>query len=654
MNFRFKYLLLIGLFFGTAYAGQSQNTIIELSTNKVVVSGQTYFLHVVKEKQTLFSICKAYGVELSSVLKCNYKTEPVVKIGEVLRIPISNSNVAVAPILVKKEDAKFYYHVVKKGDTLFSLYKTYGVSIDDIRGVNPTLEENLTIGSVVKIPKAEKIKEVKSVPQHDNKYYYYVIKEGDTEYSITNKFLLKLKTFRKLNPEIKGKPLVVGGWVRIPRYLVPPEYFVEKKIVAEIPEQEITEADKFVDESYGKGNIQNKIKIGLFLPLFLDANDSINQFITYRDTLEIITERNPKVLYSKSKDFLRFYQGILLSVDSLRNEGLSIDLHVFDTERSVEKVNKILSGIQYINFDFFIGPIYSNTFPVVAEFAQSKKIPIISPLSGKNAELKTNPYVIQLNTSIESICENISEYVCSNFEMKNMVVIHPENFKHLNEYKLVTDIERKLFEDGKYWDSGDLNYQKISFDNFGLSGIERLLCDTCENIIIIPSTDQPIVENIITNLNVLSHQYDFRVMGFPVWQRYNSMDAELFYNLNLSVLSPYFVDYKRNEIESFVGLFRKRFGCEPNDFSFRAFDLCRYFSLAVGKFGKEFPEHLNDSKTKLLQSAYYFKRESDFGGLENVGAHFVNYSRDFKIRHHISAPPENNREDVLIKKSFEY
>ncbi|PKQ62034.1 hypothetical protein BZG02_13930 [Labilibaculum filiforme] len=633
MHYFFRSILLICLLVGAVHVTKAQTTTVELSNNKVVVGGQTCFLHLVKEKQTLFSISRAYGVDLAVILQVNRKTEATVKIGEVLRIPVVDAETVLSPVLVEKEDNNFFYHIVKKGDTLFSLYKKYEVEMALIKAANPEMGESLRLGTIVKVPKIVKKPQVSTVPKHDKNYYYYVIKQGDTESSISRNFSMNLRKFKKLNPKLKSTALKIGDWVRIPRYLVPPEYFVEKKVVKDSVVKKYEQLESVVSEVVPIPVSQKKIRIALFLPLYLNANDSINRSVSYRDTFEIVTERNQRILYSKSHDFIRFYQGVLLAVDSLQKEGLSIDLHVFDTEKSVERVQGILAGLQYTDLDFMIGPVYQNTFSIVADFAQRRRIPIISPLSPKNSELTTNPFVIQMNTSIQSICGAISDYVCFDLDTKNLVVVHPDRYEHLNEFQLVTDIERNMFVKGKYWENGAMTYKKISFDEYGLVGIERMLSDTCENVIIVPSTKQPYVENIISNLNVLSQRYDIRLMGFPVWQRYNSLDAELFYNLNLSVITPYNIDYKEDKVDLFVSDFREKFKCEPNDFSFRAFDLCRYFSKAVGAYGSSFPDHLNEVKLDLLQSNFHFKRVNAFGGLENQGVHVVNYSRDFKIRH---------------------
>ncbi len=98
MRYFFRSILLICLLIGAVNFTKAQTTNVELSNNKVVVGGQTCFLHLVKEKQTLFSISRAYGVDLAVILQVNRKTEATVNVGEVLRIPVVDSETVLSPV----------------------------------------------------------------------------------------------------------------------------------------------------------------------------------------------------------------------------------------------------------------------------------------------------------------------------------------------------------------------------------------------------------------------------------------------------------------------------------------------------------------------------------------------------------------------------
>lgn len=633
MRFSHRGVLLLVLCMLPSFYGQAQQVVVEKSVNKVVIQGTRYYLHEVKQKETLFAICKAYRVTIQEVMLINSMDGRDLRIGQILRIPQVSQSPLKAPQIIKKEDANYLYHVVRKKETLYSLAREYKVAQQDIITANPGCESGLNMGAVIRIPKigaGQKETKVITTPKEDKYYFYHKILPGETQYFIARKYGMKLRKLRRLNPELKSSPLKEGGWVKIPIALKPVEAepvekVMEREITEEVDSLPVVEKAPFVKIS--------KIKLALLLPFYLSENDSINSTITFKDTISVALATGNRVIYPRSKNFIRFYQGMLIALDTLKKQGLSVDLHVYDTQHSVERVREIFSGDELSKVDLIVGPVYGNTFDVAADFAAQYEIPIVSPLSPKNNSLNNNPFVFQLSPSLSTICKKMAKYVTQTPHNQNLVVVHPKRYKHLNEYQLVDRVEKDLFTQGRVWSENKVVYNKISFDEDGLFGIMGALSDTCENVVLIPSTSQPIVDNIVTNLNVLSKSYRIRLMGFPVWQRYTSMDPENFYSLNLNILSPYYIDHNAPGVESFVKHFRNEFRAEPNDFSYRAYDLCLYFCNALSSFGKDFSEHLSDIDSKLLQGYFQFERVGNFGGFENRGFHIVSYQRDYQIHH---------------------
>ncbi|MCT4616338.1 MAG: LysM peptidoglycan-binding domain-containing protein [Marinifilaceae bacterium] len=656
MNNLTKHIILLFLCALTNLTYAQDNT-IKKSTQKIIIGGKRYIIHKVEEGHTLYAISKLYNVRIEDLLKANNREKPEISKGEFLKIPISNSNVRLSEIYSKK-DHSYLYHTVAKGETLYSISKKFSISIEDLKKHNPGLSNSLKLGQRINIPRLDQISQRKQQkPKAKKKIFLYNVKQGDTEYSISNKFSLKIKKFRKLNPQLKGRSLQIGEWVNIPKYLVPESIIKkaeqeEKKELEKSKKQktdtvaihqiennqyqnQVSYTDNQEDEKeiVEQINLLNKkdVKIAMFLPLYLKKNDSIQN--NYKKIHGKQRSFSSKIIYGKSKDFLRFYQGVMTAVDTLINQGYSVDLDVFDTERSNFIVRRRLLEITDKDYDFIIGPVYPNTFDIVSEFAAQKEIPIISPLAGKSNNIDTNPYIIQLNLSTKSLCGKLSNYVCSDYQKKNLIIVHPENYKHLSESDLVTNIEQKLFEDGDFWKNEEAGFQKIAFDNKIITNLKHTLKDSCENLILIPSSKQSTVENIITNLNVMAQDYDIRVVGFPIWQRFNSIEPDIFFNIKLSVYSPYYINYQDQRVEVFLNKFREKYSCEPTDFSFRGYDMFNYFTRFVCKYGKEALKQLPKYNHNGLQSNFIFERISENGGFENIGGYLINYNKDFKISH---------------------
>ncbi|MCX7769761.1 MAG: NlpC/P60 family protein [Proteobacteria bacterium] len=98
-------------------------------------------------------------------------------------------------------------HKVRKGDTPAKISRQYGVSLEEIlkvnEGINP---KNLKVGSIIKVPLKQSAKLTKNNPQEKT---VYVVKKGDTLYSISKKFSISIDEIKKLN-NIKDNTLTAG------------------------------------------------------------------------------------------------------------------------------------------------------------------------------------------------------------------------------------------------------------------------------------------------------------------------------------------------------------------------------------------------------------------------------------------------------------
>lgn len=113
------------------------------------------------------------------------------------------------------------YYVVKKGDTLWSIAKNYGLSVDKLKDINNLSSNSLNIGDVLLVNDSN----VKNDNKELTGYEYYTVKKGDTLYSIANKYGLsvnELKDYNNLNNNSLsiGQKLIVGETTSSNLYIV--------------------------------------------------------------------------------------------------------------------------------------------------------------------------------------------------------------------------------------------------------------------------------------------------------------------------------------------------------------------------------------------------------------------------------------------------
>lgn len=111
--------------------------------------------HYVKPKQTLFSVARFYGLSLQELYELHpeFQTEPVLKVGAFITIPIPNrairrykgSNFDVAKAIP-------ICYVVQSGDNLFQICKRYfKMPVDTIMKRNRLRSENISPGQLIHI-----------------------------------------------------------------------------------------------------------------------------------------------------------------------------------------------------------------------------------------------------------------------------------------------------------------------------------------------------------------------------------------------------------------------------------------------------------------------------------------------------------------------
>ena len=151
--------------------------------------------YTVKKGDSLYSIARLYDVSVADLKIANKLTSNVLSIGQVLKIPD----------IVEKSDTSVYY--VKKGDSLYGIAKSYGVSVEDIKKLNNLSNNNLSIGQELLIPglSSENVPSVK----------VYTVVKGDSLYKIANLYGVSVDDLKSAN-KLSSSVLSIGQQLVIP------------------------------------------------------------------------------------------------------------------------------------------------------------------------------------------------------------------------------------------------------------------------------------------------------------------------------------------------------------------------------------------------------------------------------------------------------
>ena len=139
----------------------------------------------------------------NEIKRLNNLKSNVLYVGQTLRVPE----------YYKAEDTNISY-VVKRGDSLYSIARQYGVNVNDLMKVNNLTSDLLSIGQIINIPSSTTI----VTPSEDdiiNEENTYVVKNGDTLWSISRIFNVSIDDIKNKN-NLTSDILTVGSVLTIP------------------------------------------------------------------------------------------------------------------------------------------------------------------------------------------------------------------------------------------------------------------------------------------------------------------------------------------------------------------------------------------------------------------------------------------------------
>ena len=99
-------------------------------------------IYIVEKGDSMYSISKKYNLTVKELQDLNDLRSSALSIGQVLQIRPSSSKASVP----ESENTKIRFHVVEKGDTLYSISKKYNMTVSELQKLNTLNNSALSIG----------------------------------------------------------------------------------------------------------------------------------------------------------------------------------------------------------------------------------------------------------------------------------------------------------------------------------------------------------------------------------------------------------------------------------------------------------------------------------------------------------------------------
>ena len=377
---------------------------------------------ILQPKQTIYGITKQYRISETDLRKLNPELDSHMKIGDEVTLPLESikkyggtqqntavtvstaaksvETIAETPAVTASEGA----YVVQPKDNYYRISKQFNISKEELFALNPGLEESgLKPGEAIKIKKAgnktsgadvfEENTNPKTKVDTENErsssatitadaddYVTYTVQQGDTVFSIVNKFGITIDELIALNPEL-SRGLKSGMVLKI----------------------------KKLDPAYVKKS-GDALSVVMMLPFGYSTGET-----QYR---------------TMALDFLT---GAKLAIERNAANGQKLDIKIVDSGNEASFKNS-LTQINPNNTDLIIGPFFKSNVVDVLDFTKNQKIPIVAPFAN-SPELYNYSNLIIVETNDQTYADKIVDEVKSTFSDQKIYIVADAKKENANYIK---------------------------------------------------------------------------------------------------------------------------------------------------------------------------------------------------------------------------
>lgn len=191
-----------------------QNKTQELAaeTSKLTKKPTTY---TIQKGDTLYSVAKKHGLTVAELQKFNNGLSPQgLAVGKEIFVRANKNTAAAKNDKEQQHTAKKKTYTIKQGDTLYSVAKKHGLSVAELQSHNKNLTTSISIGQNITIPAKGQTAKSQKV-QANAKPIIHIVKKGETLYSISKNYNVSVDAIIAYN-KFPNNSISVGQKVKIP------------------------------------------------------------------------------------------------------------------------------------------------------------------------------------------------------------------------------------------------------------------------------------------------------------------------------------------------------------------------------------------------------------------------------------------------------
>ncbi|KIC90401.1 hypothetical protein HY58_10585 [Flavihumibacter sp. ZG627] len=290
---------------------------------------------------------------------------------------------------------------------------------------------------------------------------------------------------------------------------------------------------------------------------------------------------------------LEFYEGVQLAIDSLKKEGVVLDVNIVDT-RSSQSLGNILAQSVVKNADLLLAHISFNELKPLAEFANDEKLPFINVNLPNDGGVTNNPYMVILNSTLQSHCEGIYNFLQRNYGKGPIVVFRKAGAQEDRLKAYFSDVEKATMGTAL-----KLKYVTLP-DGFTEAQLKIHLDSNRITMAVAGSLDEGFARHLAIHLATLNKTYPVQVMGMPTWDGIRDLDKKEYKDLEIFYSIP-FNPVRTDALSEAIGRhFKDNLFSRPSDMVFRGYETMYRFGKLLQEQGPNISSSIGEKKHKVF------------------------------------------------------
>ena len=328
---------------------------------------------------------------------------------------------------------------------------------------------------------------------------------------------------------------------------------------------------------------------------------------------------------ARGAKMVEFYRGLLMAVDSLKRDGLSVDVQAVHSGSTASEMDQLLFSQQLHDCDIVFGPLDAAQLPALADYCDLHGTHLVVPFSNESVQLTAHPRYYIVNAPRATIQQEAIWYIQSLFIDYNIILVEcndsNEEGKAFGE--LLRDV---LSEQGIAVRPLNINSDDVA--------IQQAFNAQRKNLIILNSSNIKALNQIIPKLKKFKQaypDYQLSLFGFPSWQTYTSQVLSDFYLLDTYVFTTFYrnpLARRSEEIDQqFTNWFHTPMASTFPRYALMGFDLGCFFLRGFSIFGNDrLAQNIQQVPARPYQHPLFFEQAGEDNGYVNTFVQLIHYT----------------------------